>query len=320
MFSSTQKNMELASGKGEDKPETVIKTEKSQSRPEAKGRAVFQPTRENGQVVAVTNTVLQYTYPLKLLLPQNVSETKTCQWLYVITFGGGLVAGDNIQLDIELAEECTVVVTTQASTKVFHRVDDLVTCQTVEAKVGAGSLLVFLPDPVVCYKDAAYRQKQVFHLKQGSSLVLLDWYTSGRIARGECWEFQSYHSTNSIHLDDRLVFRDVVHLQDTPLLPVHQAMAQYNVVGMCVLIGPALSNLYNKLLKELGRSKPYGYKYNMEVVLSVSPLRFKKEEEEIHGAVVRVMAFTTTQVFTEMERILQELFPRLGGNPFENKY
>ncbi|XP_066297696.1 uncharacterized protein [Branchiostoma lanceolatum] len=313
--------MELSSCKDEDKFETVDKTEKrTQSRPEARGRAVFQPAWENGQLVAVTNTVLQYTYPLKLLLPQNVSRTKTCQWLYVITFGGGLVAGDNIQLDIELAEDCAVVVTTQASTKVFHSVDDLVTCQTLESKVGAGSLLVLLPDPVVCYKDAAYRQEQVFHLNQSSSLVLLDWYTSGRMARGECWEFQSYHSINSIYLDNRLVFRDVVCLQDTPLLPVNQAMAQYNVVGMCVLIGPALSDLYKKLLNELGRSKPYGYKYKKDVVLSISPLRFEKEGEEIHGAVVRVMAYTTTQVFTEMERILQDLYPRLGGNPFENKY
>ena len=43
----------------------------------------------------------------------------TCQWLYVITFGGGLVEGDNISLDVKVGEHCTVVVTTQASTKVI---------------------------------------------------------------------------------------------------------------------------------------------------------------------------------------------------------
>lgn len=42
----------------------------------------------------------------------------TCQWLYIITFGGGLVEGDNVAVDVKVGENCTVVVTTQASTKV----------------------------------------------------------------------------------------------------------------------------------------------------------------------------------------------------------
>lgn len=42
----------------------------------------------------------------------------TCQWLYIITFGGGLVEGDNVGVDVKVGEDCTVVVTTQAATKV----------------------------------------------------------------------------------------------------------------------------------------------------------------------------------------------------------
>ena len=42
----------------------------------------------------------------------------TCQWLYIITFGGGLVEGDNVAVDVKVGENCTVVVTTQATTKV----------------------------------------------------------------------------------------------------------------------------------------------------------------------------------------------------------
>jgi len=42
----------------------------------------------------------------------------SCQWLYIITFGGGLVEGDNVAVDVKVEEQCTVVVTTQASTKV----------------------------------------------------------------------------------------------------------------------------------------------------------------------------------------------------------
>lgn len=55
---------------------------------------------------------------LKLLVPGLASSVPTCQWLYIITFGGGLVEGDNVAVDVKVGEHCTVVVTTQASTKV----------------------------------------------------------------------------------------------------------------------------------------------------------------------------------------------------------
>lgn len=56
---------------------------------------------------------------LKLLTPSRASAVPSCQWLYIITFGGGLVEGDNVAVDIKVGENCTVVATTQASTKVY---------------------------------------------------------------------------------------------------------------------------------------------------------------------------------------------------------
>ena len=55
---------------------------------------------------------------LKLLTPSRASAVPSSQWLYIITFGGGLVEGDNVAVDIKVGENCTVVATTQASTKV----------------------------------------------------------------------------------------------------------------------------------------------------------------------------------------------------------
>ena len=56
------------------------------------------------------------------MVPKFASCTPSSQWLYTITFGGGLVEGDNITLDVDVGEDCTVVVTTQASTKVYRPV------------------------------------------------------------------------------------------------------------------------------------------------------------------------------------------------------
>ena len=68
------------------------------------------------------NNYIALSYQLKLLIASRASSVPSCQWLYVITFGGGLVEGDNVCVDVKVGELSTVVVTTQASTKVCYTV------------------------------------------------------------------------------------------------------------------------------------------------------------------------------------------------------
>ncbi|KAH0985108.1 hypothetical protein GBA52_012285 [Prunus armeniaca] len=42
------------------------------------------------------------------------------------------------------------------------------------------ALLAVIPDPVTCFSTARYSQKQVFRVVSNSSLVIVDWITSGR--------------------------------------------------------------------------------------------------------------------------------------------
>ncbi len=53
----------------------------------------------------------------KLMVPQYASSNY-CQWVYGINYGGGLVSGDEISLQIDVEEGCAALLTTQGSTKV----------------------------------------------------------------------------------------------------------------------------------------------------------------------------------------------------------
>ncbi|XAR56087.1 hypothetical protein NMG60_11036409 [Bertholletia excelsa] len=62
-------------------------------------------------------------YPLKFLIPRKVGSSQTdAVWIYSLTYGGGIVAGDSILCDISVGDGCTTVLTTQASTKVYKSV------------------------------------------------------------------------------------------------------------------------------------------------------------------------------------------------------
>lgn len=73
--------------------------------------------------------------------------------------------------------------------------------------------MAVVPDPVTCFSTARYSQKQVFKVVSDSSLVIVDWITSGRHESGEKWDFDLYKSTNHIFLeDDQPLFLDTVML------------------------------------------------------------------------------------------------------------
>ena len=58
--------------------------------------------------------------------------------------------------------------------------------------VGASAMMALMPQPLTCFKGAHFTQRQEFHLAAdgSSSLVVVDWCTSGRMGRGEKWEFR----------------------------------------------------------------------------------------------------------------------------------
>ena len=58
------------------------------------------------------------------------------------------------------------------------------TLQSFRATVAAGATLALLPDPYTCFRGADYRQLQAVEVERGGSLVLVDWFTSGRCVVG----------------------------------------------------------------------------------------------------------------------------------------
>ena len=47
-----------------------------------------------------------------------------------------------------------------------------------------------LPDPITCYSESRYVQRQKVALDVGGSVVSVDWLTAGRFANGERWDFE----------------------------------------------------------------------------------------------------------------------------------
>src|SRR4051812_31439961 len=94
-------------------------------------------------------TGAQANSPLKLLAPRRRGNAA---WVFTSTYGGGLVSGDEIALDVEAGASTTLLLGTQASTKVYAAARAGATCsQTLNVSAGANAVCVIAPDPVVCF-------------------------------------------------------------------------------------------------------------------------------------------------------------------------
>src|SRR5690242_15720903 len=120
---------------------------------------------------------VSYQYPLKLIAPEplpppDVGSTantpRLVHTVYLLTYGGGIVAGDTIDLDVHLDHKTRVLLLTQGSTKIFKTDDpQVVSHQRMNVYLKQGAELLYLPDPVQPFAHTAFSQSQLYHLDSG---------------------------------------------------------------------------------------------------------------------------------------------------------
>ncbi|KAF3346698.1 Molybdenum cofactor biosynthesis protein 1 [Verticillium dahliae VDG2] len=173
---------------------------------------------------------ITYQYPLKLISPSLTAGEKSAL-VFLLSYGGGLVGGDHVHLEILVRPDARLSIVTQGHTKIFKAASKtIVTRQALRARIAAHAGLCLLPDPVQPFDDSVYEQTQLFTLAPTASLCLLDWVTQGRSARGEDWGFARWIKE-----------------------PLRGSMHGHGVFGSLLLRGPQMQRLGEFFLAEFGR-------------------------------------------------------------------
>lgn len=240
--------------------------------------------------------------PLKLLLPRNHGQGV---WAYLASFGGGLVDGDSIHLEVDVGARATGLLSTQSSTKVYRSPRG---CrQALHARVGEEALLVLLPDPVACFAGAHYEQETTLTLAPRASLVLLDTFTCGRAARGERWAFSRYLARTLVEREGRPLLLDAVRLDPSEgALPPR--MGRFEALATLAVFGPAVAPLREALLHA-----PPPLRRRAPIIEAASPLG-----ED--GALLRVAATSVEEALSTVRARLHALPSLLGDDPLARKW
>ena len=211
---------------------------------------------------------VSYQYPLKLVSPAPLRTSDEPYHLvhtvYLLTYGGGLVAGDAIDLHITVESSTRLVLLTQGSTKLFKSPSrEVVSRQQMAVDLASGSALCYFPDPVQPFERSCFEQRQVYTIASPveaqsapASLCVLDWVSNGRPANGEDWSFFRYGSKNEVYITKpdgthHLLLRDNMLLDDANEEgSIRKRMDGLGVYGTLILFGPLFRMLSQFFMDE----------------------------------------------------------------------
>lgn len=226
---------------------------------------------------------------------------------YVMNPGGGYVDGDFYKISIVLEEGAEVLLTTQSSTKIY-KTRTRPAIQEMDIHLKKGSLLEYLPDPVIAYQHACFKQNMIVQMDKGATLVCSDIFTPGWAPDGTLFRYDLLQSKMEVYFEQQLVLFDHIKLEPDEDMTGIGYLEGYTHFGTMIIIDERVNKAFLEELHVL-------FKPLTEVRIGISMLA-------IQGFALRVLA-NSTQAIEHIQSVTHELIRKkiLGKEPvFLRKY
>ncbi len=119
--------------------------------------------------------------------------------MHLHNLSGGVLAGDQLRLDVITGAHCNVQLTTTSATRIYRsRPQTPMARQSSHIQVKAGGLLEYLPDPVIPFAGSRYQQHTTIELDTDAGLFWWEMLAPGRTAHGELFAYEQFQSSLDI--------------------------------------------------------------------------------------------------------------------------
>ena len=252
----------------------------------------------NGKTIA-KNVFFQGAY--KVMRPIYHDQSGQACY-YILNPGGGYLDGDRYQMKVSLEKQAKLTLTTQSATKIY-KTPKTHAYQEAEFHLKEGSYLEYIPDPLIGYQDARYKQKNVIHMEKGCTLLYCDIITPGWSPEGEKFRYDTLQLINEIYLENELVVYDHIKLRPgAQNMNGLGLMEEYSHLGSMIVIHEKMSSEFlDHLYQAISENEK-----ECKIGISLLP---------IPGFSVRVLANNTQKI----ERIFSEFHHILSQEWFNKK-
>ena len=136
---------------------------------------------------------------LRVLRPHYLDDSGQVCYV-VVNPGGAYLGADLFVLDVEVQDGADLLLTTQSATKVYRTPGSFAE-QRMTVRLGEGARLELMPDQLIAYREASYRQHTRITVQPSSSLVMAEVVTPGWSPDGAAFRYEEVRLRSDIRVD-----------------------------------------------------------------------------------------------------------------------
>jgi urease accessory protein len=224
--------------------------------------------------------------------PPFYSQNHGAAYTYIVNPTPGFLGGDRAELEIILQPGSHAFVTAPSATKILNTGRDHAE-QTTRIHIAEKAVLEYVPPYVIPFAGSRFTQKTIVEMEKTSRCLVLDWFSTGRVSRGESLAFEEYDNSTIVMCDERPFIFDRFALRPTDEdYPVSGRLESYTVSAFLYFVGDG-SHLPKPLLEGIRDLMQDG-----DVLAGASTI-------ETSGLVVRVMGKNVPSVQKVLVRIIR---------------
>ena len=203
---------------------------------------------------------------------------------FLMHMGGGYLEGEHCYNDIHLKKNTRSIITTQTPTIIYKCLNNIPAKQFSKINLEENSVLEYIMDNTILFKDAIFEQETDIYLDSTSTLILAEGITAGWSSDGKPFQYKLAKMKNRIYLDNKLVLLDKLLLspEKSDLFAMGH-FENYLNYGTAIIIDSKIDLEFVENMRE------YLQKYDVDVKYGVSKL-------EIPGVVVRALGNLTQDI------------------------
>lgn len=218
------------------------------------------------------------------LSPTIHLDSERVSTYFIVGLGGGYVEGEKYKYNINLKEDTRAIITTQASTKVYKCEHGEKTEQETLINLEKNSILEYITDSVILYKNAIYKQVNNIYMDESATLIYTDGITSGWSKEGYEFQYSNAQLKTRVYVNNKMVLLDNLLVNpkedDVTQLGFFEG---YNNFGTLLVIN---KNINTNIIEELRNEMK-----NLNL-----PIYFGISELEVNGFELRALGNLTQNI------------------------
>ncbi|EMQ96909.1 urease accessory protein UreD [Paeniglutamicibacter gangotriensis Lz1y] len=240
---------------------------------------------------------------LRILRPHYLDDTAQVCYT-IVNPGGGYLGGDNYGIEVSVDADTSLLLTTQSATKVYKTPGTFVR-QDMVVSLGPGAVLEYVPDQLIAYRGASYRQFTHVDMQQDSSLLFCEVLTPGWSPDGKLFRYDEVRMRTEVSVDGRLVVLDNLLVKPgADSLDSLLFLQDYTHVGMLLAIDANIGAGDVERMRELAYK--IGEAQRTEVHLGISQVPGP-------GIAVRALSNSTEAINAVLMAVIDALRHHLRG-------